>query len=292
MAKEIERKFLLDELPAAIPCKKMDFIRQGYLAVSDTGKVRIRQKDDRFYQTVTRGLGKNREQLKVSLTQNQFESFWAGTEHSRLEKNRYTYKWKNHIIHVDQFLGPLEGLFTAKISFRDEASARVFKKPSFLADEISFDPRYKNHFLAELPAEQRKHIFASGITTSLIGTIPFIREGGVKKVILITKRKEKHWIFPKGQQEQNMSFKQVALMEAEEEAGITGHISGSPIRIPYEKMEFTCNLLAYPLEVKRIFKKWDEDGERQRKIVTIKEAYRLSDRLSVHCGLQYLEQFC
>jgi adenylate cyclase len=292
VAKEIERKFLLDELPLSLTCKKKEYIRQGYLAVSDTGKVRIRQKDDRFNQTVTRGLGKNREQFKVELTEKQFESFWPGTRHCQLEKTRLNYKWKDHTIYIDQFHGPLDGLFTAKIQFWDETTARAFKKPSFLADEISFDPRYKNHFLAELPAEQRKHIFASGINKSLIGSIPFIREGGEKKVILITKRKEKHWIFPKGQQENHMSFKQVALMEAEEEAGITGHISGTPIRIPYEKMEFTCNLLAYPLEVSRIFKKWDEDKERQRKIVTIKEAYRLSDRLSVHCGLQYLEQFC
>ena len=85
------------------------------------------------------------------------------------------------------------------------------------------------------------------------------------KVILITKRKENHWIFPKGQQENKMSLKAVARMESEEEAGIRGKISGAPIRIPYDRSGGMQNLIVYPMEVSKILNNWRkrESGEGQ-----------------------------
>ena len=87
-----------------------------------------------------------------------------------------------------------------------------------------------------------------------------------------------------------MTYPEVARMEAEEEAGIKGIITARPIRLPYVKSGMTCNLLAFPMEIDTILEDWQEKSERRRKIVSLKEAYEVSDQLSVHCGLQYLKQ--
>ncbi|OQY34506.1 MAG: hypothetical protein B6241_04350 [Spirochaetaceae bacterium 4572_59] len=290
MSKKIERIFLLNDLPHSLSYRKKEEIRQGYLSFDDRNKVHIRQKGARFSKIVKTGSKENRKKIKTELSQKEFKTYWHSTGKSQLVKTRYHYSWEGYKLMVDQFHGRLEGLFTAEIEFKNERKARQFMEPPFFREEISFDPRYKNHYLAELPENQRQLITASGISHSLIGTLPYIKEGERKKVILVTKKNGLQWIFPKGQQENRMTYPEVARMEAEEEAGIKGIITARPIRLPYVKSGRTYNLLAYPMEINTVLNNWQEMEERQRKIVSLQKAYKLSDQLSVHCGLQYLEQ--
>lgn len=290
MQKKIVRKFLLNDLPHSLSYQKKQEIRHGYLNTDDGNELRIRQKGDHFSRTIKKGSKENREKIKSELTQKEFKTYWHDSGKNHLVRTRYQYSWKGYKLIVNQFHGRLKGLFTAEIEFVNKKEARLFLEPPFFREEISFDPRYKNHFLAELPVNQNKIITASGISQSLIGTLPYIQEGGDKKVILVTKKKGVQWIFPKGQQEKKMTHPEVARMEAEEEAGIKGIITARPIRLPYVKSGRTCNLLAYPMEINTILNNWEEMEERQRKIVSLQKAYKVSDQLSVHCGLQYLEQ--
>lgn len=290
MPKEIERKFLLNDLPHSLSYRKKEDIRQGYLTSDNGNEVRIRQKGEYYSRIVKEGSKKDRIKTKTNLSKKEFKTLWHDSGKSQLIKTRYHYSWEGYKLVVDQFHGSLKGLFTAEIGFKTKKKSRDFMEPPFFREEISFDPRYKSHYLAELPSDQKKLITASGISHSLIGTLPYIKDGDSKKVILVTKKKGPHWIFPKGQQEHKMTYPDVAMMEAEEEAGIKGIITARPIRLPYVKARVICNLLAYPLSVETVMDDWQEREERQRKVLSLQKAYKVSDQLSVHCGLQYLEQ--
>ena len=290
MAEEIERKFLLSKLPPSLSPQRKAFMKQGYLAVDDNREVRIRQLEKQFYLTVKQGSGLKRDEFEIPLSKRQFNALWLGTKSFRLEKTRFYYNVNGRTLEIDQYHGALKGLFTAECEFSNVKDARNFQIPSFIDEEITFDYRYKNKNLARTRKKECSILMPSGIRNSLIGTIPYIIEKDELKVILVTKRSGTGWIFPKGQQEKKYSHREVALMEAEEEAGIHGEISGGPLRIPYRKKDVHQNMHAFPVKVKKLKRNWEEMKERKRKIVSIREAYLLSDQPAVHCGLKYLEQ--
>ena len=290
MNEEIERKFLLDKLPYSIKAVEKEYIKQGYLAVMDGREVRIRQKGKHFYLTVKQGSGLRREEFEIPISKKQFNALWNGTKGYRLEKTRFVYKWKGYKLEIDQYHGDLKRLYTAECEFPGIADALIFPVPPFFREEITFDYRYKNQSLARTGKNECSSLLASGIHRSVIGTIPYLIKDNELKVVLVTRRNSEGWIFPKGQQEKEYSHREVALMEAEEEAGILGEIKAEAIRIPYRKKDEELNMLTFPVEVKKLKKSWDEMKERKRKVVSIKEAYELSDQPAVHCGLKYLEQ--
>jgi CYTH domain-containing protein/8-oxo-dGTP pyrophosphatase MutT (NUDIX family) len=290
MIQEIERKFMVKALPKDLKHIKKEFIRQGYLMVAHDQEVRIRQKGECFYQTVKKGTGILRQETEILLEQTQFELLWPLTAGYSLEKTRYTYDWKGYTLEVDQYYGNLEGLFTAEIEFASLKESLKTPMPSFFLEDISFDPRFKNKELVRFSATEFLNLLPLKKTGKIIGTIPFIREKGEIKVVCITNRKKSQWIFPKGQDEHpRLKPEETALLEADEEAGIKGEIYGSPIRIPYIKGNNVYNMLAFPIEVKKLKNNWLEDSFRKRKIIPIKEAYKISDQKAVHYALEYLE---
>ncbi|MGD8656779.1 MAG: adenylate cyclase, partial [Desulfobacterales bacterium] len=74
---EIERKFLVGELPPGLDTLAGITIRQGYVDIDDIDfELRLRQKDDLFYQTVKQGSGLVRQEYEIELTRDQFKSLW------------------------------------------------------------------------------------------------------------------------------------------------------------------------------------------------------------------------
>jgi 8-oxo-dGTP pyrophosphatase MutT (NUDIX family) len=89
--------------------------------------------------------------------------------------------------------------------------------------------------------------------------------------LLITSRRTKRWILPKGWPENHMTPGESAANEAFEEAGVTGKSDERPIGIYcYEKkMEFSknysCIVTVFSLKVKKILSDYPEKLERKRK---------------------------
>ncbi len=105
--------------------------------------------------------------------------------------------------------------------------------------------------------------------------IPYRIKKGQVKVLLITSRKRKRWIIPKGIIEPNMTAAESAMHEAWEEAGIKGVISSQAIgEYQYDKWENTCTVEVFLLQVEEIFAAWPEDYMRDREWVSLKEAAR------------------
>jgi CYTH domain-containing protein len=147
--REIERKFLVRELPGDLATYASSEISQGYLVSTDDGlQVRLRKMQQRYSLTYKRGLGPVREEREVELTAEQFDTLWPATVGKRLVKTRYEIPFGDRLVEIDVYGGRHEGLVVAEVEFDDEASALHFQQPEWLGQDVTGDPRYSNQLLA------------------------------------------------------------------------------------------------------------------------------------------------
>ena len=146
--KEIERKWLVRDLPG-LGDLKGEQIEQGYLAISSDGaEVRIRRKGDTCFETVKSHGGLMRDELEVEISHDQFLALWPATEGRRLQKTRYALEENGYQIDLDVYQGSLEGLVVAEIEFASAEESKLFAPPSWFGHEVTNDKHYKNSSLA------------------------------------------------------------------------------------------------------------------------------------------------
>lgn len=103
--------------------------------------------------------------------------------------------------------------------------------------------------------------------------IPFLWQNGIVKILLITNRKRRKWILPKGIIEADLSPAESAAKEAAEEAGINGSVCEECIgRYRYKKWGGTCTVQVYPMKIEKILPDWPETDMRDRIWVGVEEA--------------------
>lgn len=103
--------------------------------------------------------------------------------------------------------------------------------------------------------------------------LPYRWREGDLEVLLVTSRKGKHWILPKGIVEPGLTPPDSAAKEAEEEAGVVGEISSESLgSYQYEKWGGTCSVEVYPLRVQAELGDWMESGMRRRQWQTLSAA--------------------
>ena len=108
--------------------------------------------------------------------------------------------------------------------------------------------------------------------------IPYMLEDRTPLVLLITSRRGKHWIVPKGIIETWQTPPEAAMEEAYEEAGVRGKLVGGAVgEYEYEKWGGTCRVKVFLMRVKEVFDDWPEADFRDREWVNIKEALKLVD---------------
>ena len=146
---EIERKFLVRELPPNLKDYENTPIEQGYIAVKRDGtQVRLRKAGSRLTLTVKRGRGLKRQEWEIDLIPEQFNELWPATEGRRLKKTRYDIPFGDYVIEVDVYEGRNKGLVVAEVEFDDEEQCRNFRPPDWLDGEVSGKARYSNVKLA------------------------------------------------------------------------------------------------------------------------------------------------
>ena len=149
MTNEIERKFLVKEIPEGLENFPASEISQGYLAATgDDTEIRIRKKGNKFFETVKSGKGLSRKEVEVGIGEKAFRSLWPLTEGMRVEKTRHEIPYGGLVIELDVFSGPLAGLVIAEVEFASEEESARFIPPEWLGREITDDVRYSNRHLA------------------------------------------------------------------------------------------------------------------------------------------------
>lgn len=147
---EIERKFLVWEVPPDLDQHRFTEIVQGYLALEPDGsEVRLRRRDTDDTLTVKTGRGRVRGECEIPLTAEQFDTLWPLTEGRRIEKRRYELPVEGGLtIELDVYRGQLQGLVVAEVEFPTDSDAARFVAPQWLGPDVTDDDAYKNRRLA------------------------------------------------------------------------------------------------------------------------------------------------
>lgn len=89
--------------------------------------------------------------------------------------------------------------------------------------------------------------------------IPVRKHNGRLEVLLISSRKRKHWVIPKGVKEPELSGPDSAAKEALEEAGIEGDVEPDALgTYRYDKWGGTCTVDVYLMFVTEVHDAWEE----------------------------------
>ena len=146
---EIERKYLVNQVPAdymEFPCHA---IEQAYLCTSPV--VRIRKEDDSYYLTY-KGKGlMAREEYNLPLNEQAYTHLLKKADGIILTKTRYLIplEGSGHLtIELDVFEGTYKGLILAEVEFPTEEEALTFIPPQWFGKDVTFSGEYQNSKLA------------------------------------------------------------------------------------------------------------------------------------------------
>lgn len=145
MGKEIERKFLVKELPE-ISSYRYHSIVQAYLNRNPV--LRIRKQDDNYYFTY-KGKGLlEREEYNLPLNKESFDNLLPKAEGKVVAKKRYLIPYGKYTIELDIFEGDLAPLTMAEVEFESIEEANSFVAPEWFAEDVTDNPAYHNSNLS------------------------------------------------------------------------------------------------------------------------------------------------
>lgn len=155
---EIERKFLVKEIPENLAQYKCKVIEQGYLCKKPT--VRIRKSNDDYILTYKSRIGveestertaKVLNEVEMPLTKEGYEHLREKVDNNLIAKRRYLIPLEDNLVaELDIFEQQLEGLVVVEVEFASEEEANKFVAPSWFGEDVSLDGRYTNGSLSRI----------------------------------------------------------------------------------------------------------------------------------------------
>jgi len=151
MGIEIERKYLINTLlwDESLSHKKV-YIKQAYISHTPEKTIRVRIKDNEAFITIkgkTQGCSRLEFEYPIPIidAHELIENFTI----LHIEKTRYYVMVEGKLWEVDVFLAQNAGLIIAEIELTSEDE--IISKPVWIAEDVSYDIRYYNSYLAEHP---------------------------------------------------------------------------------------------------------------------------------------------
>lgn len=145
---EIERKYLIPNLPNLSDANDIIIIEQGYISISPV--IRIRRANERYILTC-KGKGlMAREEFELFLEKEEYLKLREKTDNHMIEKKRYLFPSDDYTIELDVFQGPLKGLILAEVEFSSMEEAQAFTGPKWFGKDVTMDSRFQNNSLSML----------------------------------------------------------------------------------------------------------------------------------------------
>ena len=152
---EIEYKFLVtsDEWKKDVTGI---FFKQGYLLIDKTKTVRIRTEGETAKLTIKgEKTGPSGKEFEYEIPYNEAMYILENLCIKPLiNKKRYKINYDGFTWDVDEFLGENEGLMIAEIEL--DKIDQKFNKPSWIGENVTLDPKYKNANLVKNPFKNWK----------------------------------------------------------------------------------------------------------------------------------------
>lgn len=145
---EIERKFLVKEIPVRLTDYTCLQIEQGYLNTDPV--VRIRRTNDTYTLTY-KGKGLMvREEYNLPLNQTAFCHLKEKIDGLLIQKRRYLLPYQDkYTIELDVFEGSHAPLVLAEVEFETEEEANAFIPPEWFGEDVTFSTKYHNSVLSQ-----------------------------------------------------------------------------------------------------------------------------------------------
>lgn len=151
MGIEIERKYLIKDLPEILSGFECHKLTQAYLNTSPV--VRVRKEDDTYYLTYKGSGLLKREEYNLPLDEASFLHLLKKADGNIISKCRYkipyTCNGKEFTIELDVFDAPFAPLIIAEVEFSDQMEADNFVAPDWFLEEVTFDPKYHNSNMSQ-----------------------------------------------------------------------------------------------------------------------------------------------
>lgn len=155
---EIERKYIITDLPTGYEACPSHQIEQAYLSTEPV--IRVRREDDSYYLTYkSKGL-LAREEYNLPLTEESYEHLKRKADGIILTKQRYLLPFSEFgcpqhfdasdslIIELDIFKGVYAGLILAEVEFLSEDDANAFMPPAWFGRDVTLSGEYQNSRLS------------------------------------------------------------------------------------------------------------------------------------------------
>ena len=145
---EIERKYLVKQVPENLASYPFHEIEQGYLCTEPV--VRIRRQDEEYYLTYkSKGL-MIREEYNLPLTEDAYFHLREKIDGRLISKRRYLIPLDPYTIEVDVFHSPKDDLILAEVEFPSEEDALTFTPPDWFGEDVTNSSLYHNSRLSTL----------------------------------------------------------------------------------------------------------------------------------------------
>ena len=160
---EIERKFLIKQIPADLDSYPFHHIEQAYLNTDPV--VRVRKSDEDYYMTY-KGKGMlARDESNLPLNKEAYYHLRAKADGNIISKRRYLIPLVNPgfkegfpappddytlTIELDVFDPPFSPLVLAEVEFGSKDAAEAFVPPEWFGDEVTFQREYHNATLSQM----------------------------------------------------------------------------------------------------------------------------------------------
>ena len=145
---EIERKFLVNDIPFDLSNYPRNRIEQGYLSTEPV--IRIRKNDDNYILTYKSKGFLVREEYNLPLTQESYEHLKSKADGIFIQKYRYNIPYLDkYTIELDLFLEDHAPLVLAEIEFDSVEEANSCVLPDWFGTEVTYDAAYSNSSLSQ-----------------------------------------------------------------------------------------------------------------------------------------------
>ncbi len=159
---EIERKFLLKNVPPHLDTYPHHQIEQAYICTDPV--IRVRKEDNDCYLTYKSEGMMARKETNLSLKPEAYEHLKAKADGNIISKKRYLIELKHPqfkkefpqppsdytlTVDLDVFEPPFAPLIMAEVEFGSQEAAIAFIPPEWFGEEVTYVMQFHNSFMAE-----------------------------------------------------------------------------------------------------------------------------------------------
>lgn len=151
---EIERKYLVSEIPDNLSDYKCRVIEQGYLSTNPV--VRVRKDNDSYYLTYKGSGMMAREEINMPLTKESYEHLIQKADGNIITKKRYEVPdGTGKLIELDLFEGVFSGTILAEVEFESVEEADAYIPPAWFIKDVTLEKEYHNSNMSKKVFEKQ-----------------------------------------------------------------------------------------------------------------------------------------